>query len=126
MFWTFRKAKPSTETKTENFDIIFQRLKVDRHARSRLENIHAARAFKYGHTHLGKKSWYRESASLGKELKTQASRRKFRIGLKGDVDFLNQLNIWDLECILHEGESDELNLVDMTKPVNPELFFQVP
>ena len=123
LFELFKKPKSSTVMEAENFDIIFQRLKVDRHARCRLENIHAARAFRYGHTQLGKKSWYRESVSVSKKLKTQVDRRKFRIGLKGDVDFLNQLNIMDLENILHKGDGEGLNLLDMSQPVIPELLF---
>lgn len=123
-FELFSKAKSSTEIDAENFDIVFHRLKVDRHARSQLENIHSARAFRYGHTHLGQKSWYKESTKIAENLKTQGDRRKFRIGLKSDVDFLNQLNIMDLESILQEGESEELNLLDLTKPVMPELLFK--
>ena len=118
------KAKPSTEIDAENFENIFQRVQFDNNARSRIENIHAARAFKYGHTHLGEKSWYRESPNLAKKLKKQADRRKFRIGLKSDVDFINQLNIMDFERILQQGEDDGLNQLDMTKPVKPELLFK--
>ena len=52
-------ANSSAETQSENLYNIYQKVKFDHFARSRLENLHAARGFKYGHTHLGSKSWYR-------------------------------------------------------------------
>ena len=62
-------------------------------ARSQLENSHAARAHKYGYAQFGSKFWYKESKNIARKLKSQADRRKFRIGLKSLIDFINQLNI---------------------------------
>ena len=42
------------------------------------------------------------------KLKTQSDRRKFRAGLKGNIDFLNQLNMLDFEECLKAGSSDGL------------------
>ena len=61
--------------------------------RSQIEILHTGRAHKYGHAHLGPKRWYREISNISEKLKIQAERRKFRMGSKGSVDCVNQLNI---------------------------------
>ena len=99
-------ASPKGQFDSDHFEKVYKKLKNDPLARSRLENLHAARAHKYGHSHFGAKAWYKESTNLASRFKTQADRRKFRVGLKGPVDFLNQLNIMDLEKSLQSGESE--------------------
>ena len=115
-------ANSSSKFNFEHFEQIFKKVQTDPLARSRLENLHAARAHKHGHAHFGPKSWYKESTSLATKFKSQADRRKFRIGLKGLIDFLNQLNIMDLEKSLQEGESEGFNLFKLPTPVGPETF----
>ena len=51
---------------------------------------------------------------------TEADRRKFRIGLKGLIDFINQLNIIDLEKLLDKGDSEGFKLLKMQTPILPE------
>ena len=44
----------------EHFEEVYKKLCANPGARSRLENLHAARAHKYGHAHFGPKGWYKE------------------------------------------------------------------
>ena len=46
-------------------------------------------------------------------------RRKFRIGLKGLVDFINQLNIMDLEKLLDKGKPEGFKLLKIPTAVSP-------
>ena len=46
-------ANPSRNDESEISEKWFNKLQKDPLARSRLENIHSARAFKYGFSHLG-------------------------------------------------------------------------
>ena len=114
-------AKPK-EFDVEHFEQVYKKLLKDPMARSQLENLHAARAHKYGFSQFGSKFWYKESKNISRKLKSQADRRKFRIGLKGLIDFINQLNIVDLEKLLEDGESEGFKLLKMPTPVSPEIF----
>ena len=67
----------------EHFEKVYQKLDNDPNARSRLENLHAARAHKYGYAHFGPKNLFKESTNVAKKLKSQAERRKFRAELGG-------------------------------------------
>ena len=57
---------------------------------------------------------------MARKLKSQAERRKFRAGLKGLVDFVNQLNIMDLEKLLKGGESEGFKVLKMPGSIQPE------
>ena len=87
-----------------NDEALFKKLKNNVKARSKLSTIHAARSHKYGHVQFGPKSWYKESDNISEKLTEQGDRRKFRQGLKCNVEFLNQLNMHDLMKILITGE----------------------
>ena len=87
-------------------EAFFKKLKNNPSARSSLASIHSARSYKYGHVHFGPKSWYKESSNVSEKLTSQEDRRKFRQGLKCDIDFLNQLNMHDIMKTLLEGERD--------------------
>ena len=115
----------ASRTENEESEKLFEKLRKDPKGRARLENLHAARAFKYGSAHLGQKFWYKDSKNVAAKLKTQSDRRKFRIGLKGDVDFLNQLNIMDLKDELDSGVPDCLKILKMQEPVLPSELFAV-
>ena len=107
-----------------HFEEVYKKLCANPGARSRLENLHAARAHLYGHAHFGPKGWYKESTNIAKKFRSQAHRRKFRAGLKGLVDFLNQLNMLDFEKALEEGSAEGFKLLKMPVPVLPETFCQ--
>ena len=89
-----------------NNEVVFKKSKNNIAARASLSSIHAARAYKYGHVQFGPKSWYKESANISEKLTAQEDRRKFRQGLKCNVDFLNQLNMHDLMKNLLDGKQD--------------------
>ena len=50
---------------------------------------------------------------MANKLKSQSDRRKFRAGLKGDVDFINQLNMLDFEECLKAGSSEGLQVLKL-------------
>ena len=117
-------ANKNKDFDVAHFEEVYEKLCANPLARSRLENLHAARSHKYGHAHFGPKTWYKESTNLAKKFKSQAHRRKFRVGLKGLVDFLNQLNILDLEKSLADGNAEGFKLLKMPVAVLPETFCQ--
>lgn len=123
-------SSPARNSEAENDEMWFFKLRSDPTARSRLENVHAARSHKYGSAHFGPKNWYKEAVAVAKKLKSQADRRKFRHGLKGDLEFLNQLNLSDLEKSLNSGDSTALKLLKLQEPIPPaewcELIKDVP
>ena len=49
-------ANSSSKFNFEHFEQVFKKVQTDPLARSRLENLHAARAHKYGHAHFGPKN----------------------------------------------------------------------
>ena len=114
-------AKPK-DFDVEHFEHVYNKLLKDPMARSQLENLHAARAHKYGYAQFGSKFWYKESKNISRKLKSQADRQKFRIGLKGLMDFRNQLNIIDWEKLLEKGDPEGFKLLKMPTPVVPETF----
>ena len=114
-------AKPK-EFDVQHFEQVYNKLLKDPMARSQLENLHAARAHKYGYAQFGSKFWYKESKNIARKFKNQSDRRKFRMGLKGLIDFINQLNIMDLEKLLDEGDSEGFKLLKIPTPVSPETF----
>ena len=112
-------ATPGATADSQKCEMMFNKLRKDPVARSRLENIHSARAHRYGAAHLGAKFWYKENQAIAKKFKTQADRRKFRQGLRADLDFINQLNLLDLDDLLKKGKDEALNLLKLGKPVPP-------
>ena len=116
------EAVQPKEFNVEHFENVYKKLLKDPLARSQLENLHAARAFKYGYAQFGPKYWYKETKNIAKKFKSQSDRRKFRMGLKGLVDFINQLNIMDLEKLFEKGEPEGFKLLKLQKPVAPETF----
>ena len=102
---------------------MFNKLRKDPLSRSRLENIHAARAHRYGAAHFGSKVWYKENQAVAKKFKCQAHRRKFRQALRADLDFINQLNLMDFDDLLKKGDTEPLNLLKLKEPVIPSDLF---
>ena len=52
----------------EHFEYIYEKLLRDPLARAWIENLHAARAHKYGHAQFGAKHWYRDSLNMAKKM----------------------------------------------------------
>ena len=116
-------ATPGAAVDAQKCETMFNKLRKDPVARSRLENIHSARAHRYGAAHFGPKFWYKENSAIAKKFKSQADRRKFRQGLRADLDFINQLNLMDLENILKKGEVGAFNLLKLDEPILPSDLF---
>ena len=115
-------------TDRDDFDAsqkVFQKLLNDPSARSKLESLHTARSFKFGSAHFGPKNWYKETQALSKKLKSQTDRRKFRHGLKGDVEFINYMNIKNLEDMLAAGDATALKLLNLDEGMKPSELFLV-
>ena len=110
-------SNPSPVSEADTFKIMFDKLRKNPLERSRLENVHIARGHRYGIAHLGQKHWYQENLNLGNQLKTLSDRRKFRAGLKGDVDFINQLNKLNFEDCLKAGSSEGLKILKRQHPL---------
>ena len=103
-------------------EILFKKLKDNTAVRSNLSSIHAARAYKYGYAQFGPKSWYKESSNISTRLTDQGDRRKFRQGLRFNVDFLNQLNMHDLMANLIDGSQDITSIPVAMKSKLGEIF----
>ena len=86
-------------------------------SRSKFEHIHTTRAFKYGHAQFGPTYCYKEGPNLASKLKNQSDRQKFRQGLRSDVDFVNQLNLINLDSLLINGDPKNLPLAKIDDPV---------
>ena len=91
-------------------------------ARSSLSAIHAARSHKYGHVQFGPKTWYKDSENISEKLTTQDDRKKFRQGLKSNVDFLNQLNLHDLVKNFLGGKQNITTLHKSTRRKLGDIF----
>ena len=74
--------------------------------RRSLRSLNTARAYKYGSKSFGEKGWYTESFDIGRGLHSNSERRKFRFGLKSNVDFLIQLDLANLKSCLLEKSQD--------------------
>ena len=73
-----------------NIESIFKKLKNNLSARAYLASIHAARSYKIQPCLIrSQKLWYKESTNISKKLTSRADRRKFRQGLKCNIDFSN-------------------------------------
>ena len=72
---------------------------------------------------FGPKHWYKDTPLLATKLKSQSDRRKFRQGLKGDVEFVNYLNVQDLRTLLDSGDPDALKLLNLDENVKPSDLF---
>ena len=83
--------------------ILFLNLKKNPKFRQSLPSLNTARAFKYGSRSFGKKSWYKENFDINARLRNNNDRRKFRFGLKSNVDFLIQLDMESLKSCLLEN-----------------------
>ena len=58
------QAVQPKEYNVEHFEHVFNKSRKDPVARSQLENLHAARAFKYGYAQFRPKYWYKETKTL--------------------------------------------------------------
>lgn len=65
--------------------------------------MNSARAFRYGSRAFGNKKWYKKNVDTQEGLKSNEDRRKFRFGLKTNIDFLIQLDVLNLKTELRKN-----------------------
>ena len=94
--------------------LAYANLRENRTARRDLAALNSARSHLYGERELGYKSWYNDKANISRRLKTQAHRRQFRMGLKANMEFFNQLRKNDLRTALCEGDPEILQILPTT------------
>ena len=90
------------ESEAEFSEKSFKKAQKDPSARSQLENIHSARAFKYCTSHFGPKSWYKRIRISHWNLKIGIVENSAKVEML-IFDFVNQLNVMDLNDRLPEG-----------------------
>ena len=98
-----RRLISNDQTDNDDGEFLFNKLKQSPHLRKSLSAVNKARAFKYGSRAFGHKQWYKEDFNLKEGLRSNEDRRKFRFGLKSNVDFLIQLDILNLKAKLLEN-----------------------
>ena len=130
-------ANKNKDFDVAHFEEVYEKLCANPLARSRLENLHAARSHKYGHAHFGPKTWYKESTNLAKKFKSQAHRRKFRVGLKRVGGFFESIKHfgfrkvfggWQcgrVQAVKNAGSSPPRNLLSVPKKCSPDEYFKV-
>ena len=93
---------------------VYAKLRKNPNLRKSLASLNTARAYLYGSRAFGLKSWYKESFDVFKGLRSNAERRKFRFGLKGNIDFLIQLDVQNLKTCLQDKNFEPENV--LTRP----------
>ena len=87
---------------------VYAKLQKNPNLRKSLASLNTARAYLYGSRAFGLKSWYKESFDVFRGLRSNAERRKFRFGLKSNIDFLIQLDVQNLKtCLLDKNFEPE-------------------
>ena len=99
----FRKLFSSGQSDNDGGEFLFNKLQKNPHLRKSLSAVNKARAFNYGSRAFGNKKWYKENFDTQEGLKSNKERRQFRFGLKSNVDFLIQLDLWNLKALLQNN-----------------------
>ena len=69
-----------------------------------MASVNLARSYKYGSKPFGQKKWYKDDFDVVSGLRSNEARRKFRFGLKTNIEFLIQLDLENLkECLTKAG-----------------------
>ena len=97
-----RKLLSSEESDNDEGEFLFEKLRKHPHLRKSLCAVNNARAFRYGSRAFGKKKWYKENFDVREGLRSNEDRRKFRFGLKSNIDFLIQLDVLNLKATLQD------------------------
>ena len=66
------------------------------HINKSLSSLNSAKSLQYGSKFFGLQKWYTDDFNVSQKMQTNVDRRKFRFGLKSNVDFLIQLDIENL------------------------------
>ena len=85
-----------------------------------LSSLNSAKTLQYGFKFFGMQKWYSDDFNVSQKMRINDDRRKYRFGLKSNVNFLIQLDIENLiYCLTTNGEgkmedcipSQEINTV---------------
>ena len=98
-----RKLLAADQSDNDDGEFLFNKLQKNPHLRKSLSAVNRARAFKYGSRAFGHKKWYKENFDTREGLRTNEDRRKFRFGLKSNIDFLIQLDVLNLRAHLQDN-----------------------
>ena len=104
--------------------LAYANLKENRSARRDIAALNAARSHLYGEREFGHMNWYTDKAGIARRLKSQTHRRQFRMGLKANMEFFNQLRIGDLRAALSEGDPKILHNLPVSTKGSVEEFRQ--
>ena len=82
------------------------------HIHKTLSSLNSAKSLQYGSKFFGMQKWYTDDFNVSQKMQTNVDRRKFRFGLKSNVDFLIQLDIENLIFFLTtKGEKNAENCI---------------
>ena len=98
-----KKLLSDGHSDSDNGEFLFNRLQKHPHLRKSLSAANSARAFRYGSRAFGNKKWYKKNVDTQEGLKSNEDRRKFRFGLKTNIDFLIQLDVLNLKTELRKN-----------------------
>lgn len=94
--------------------------------RKSLQSINTARAYKYGSKSFGERGWYTENFDVVKNLHSNMDRRKFRFGLKSNIDFLIQLDLENLKsCLIDKSLDQNFHHVDQAASLSDGSFLSL-
>lgn len=106
--------------------LMLEKLTKYPHLRKSLNSLNIARAYKYGAKSFGKMSWYTENFHIGRGLKSNVERRKFRFGLKSNIDFLLQLDLANLKtCLLDKSQDNHFPQPTSTSSLSDGSFLNL-
>ena len=112
----------NTHTESEEGQFVYTKLRKNPNLRKSLTSLNTAWAYLYGTLAFGLKNWYKESFDVFKGLRTNAERRKFRFGLKSNVDFLIQLDVQNLKTCLQDKKFNPENILTHQIPYRGEQY----
>ena len=95
---------------------VYTKLQKNPHLRKSLASLNTAKSFVYSSRAFGQQNWYKESFNVLRGLRSNADRRKFRFGLKSNIEFLVQLDIQNLKTLLVEKDSEQKDTIFQSPP----------
>ena len=116
----FKSDDPKRQTR-----LALANLRENRAARRDLAALHAARSHLYGERDFGSKAWYSDKPGIARRLKTQTHRRQFRMGLKTNLEFFNQLRMGDLRSALTQGDPTVFGSIPANAPGSVTQFREI-
>ena len=70
-----------------------------------MRSVNTARLVKFGSKFFGERSWYSGNVDVSSKIQSLEDRRRFRFGLKCNVDFLIQLDLENVIDLLNQKQA---------------------